>query len=253
MKLRWLGLLAPVFFLPWVYAGGPALKATPQAAVSSFNQIDVEGYLDLIIKRAPKNHVFVASHSAHISTYIKGHTLMIRAPWIHSPIEAHRPVVMVSLPRLSQLLVNGPANVSSQGLRAKDLRIEASGTSHIRLSGMINLAQVDQSGQSHVSVYWVDGNTITIHSRDHANTFIAGTAKMLYARLCNHASLNAQYLRSNDVQAQTIDDAVASVMPISTLRAFASNTANIYYYAYPKHLTRATSDSGNVLQMAWRP
>ncbi len=77
-------------------------------------------------------------------------------------------------------------------------------------------------------------------------------AKTLYARLAGNAILGAQYLRANHIQVQTQNNASAYVMPLNTLRAFASGRANIYYYSHPKNLTRDTKQSGNVLQMALR-
>ncbi len=259
MKLRWFVLFISVMTVSVVYAGGaerPASKgsASHLAKAAVFNAIDAAGYVTVKIKSAPRATVVVSHDRGQpISARVINRTLIIRPSGIPAPGLNQRPVVTVTLPQLTRLVERGSAVIVGTAVKSSGLTIDARGSGTIQLAGMVKLDRIHQRGSNRIWVRWVNSNTLTINSQDVGRISLAGVTNTLYARVKGRAVLDAQYLRINYAQVQATDEAVVKVMPVNTLRAFASNDANIYYYKYPKNITRDSSQSGNVLQMDWRP
>jgi hypothetical protein len=235
-------------------AGGPEYVSTLPTS-GAFNQVDVDGYVNVIIRQAQQSSVTVTGAAFNpLQTHISHHTLYIETSWRSSPNPSgKRPLVMVNMPTLNKLVVNGQANVAGTNLHSDGLNVEAHGSGKIKLIGMINLKSITQTGHNRIYLRWINSNTLSVNSSDEGFIYLGGVAKTIYARLYDHAILNAQYLRTSIVQVQTKNYSSAFVYPVTTLRAFANNNGNIYYYAYPRNMTRYAAQSGNVLQMAWRP
>lgn len=234
-------------------AGGPEL--VPTLSTSSFNQIDAAGDVNVIIHGAQHSGIAVISNAkAPVKAQVVHHTLYINAPWIPGPGGLkQRSTVVANVPNLTSLVVNGPANVGGANIHSRGLTISSYGSGKIKLIGEMKVNQINQAGNNRIYLRWVNSTTLSINSKNAGFIYLGGVANVIYARLYDHAILNAQYLRTHIVQVQTKNHAAAFVYPVTTLRAFATNDANIYYYKYPQNLTRDTSQSGNVLQMAWRP
>lgn len=220
---------------------------TGNAFAMSFNRIDVDGPVDVRIQSARESSVPIADR---VTTHVSRHTLYVDAPagtgfW-------RRPNVLVRLPDLKGLVLNGSASVTGQ-VPSSGLNIKAYGTGSVKLLGMIPVQHIEQFGSSHLYLRWVNSDTLSIDNQGNGVIYLGGVARQVYARVADQAVLNATYLRAQKVQVQTTNQAKAYVYPVRTLRAFASDSSTVYYYRYPEHLTRYSEDSGNILQMAWRP
>lgn len=246
--------------MPLTYAGGPDVpsqvhltKRTLRAA--AFNRINAGGYFNVVIKGVQpgsKPSVSIATYPAEpLQVRVVNHTLYIKAPWYPLPGLSKRPVVTVRINNLKRLTIFGPTNVRAANMRSQGLNIHASGSGAINLMGVFDVDHIKQSGSNRINIRWVRSRTVYINSSRVGSIRLAGTAKTLYARMLGHSTLHAAYLRTHYVQVQTKNNATAYVCPVYTLRAFASDFGNIYYYKYPKNMTRDTEQSGNVLQMAW--
>lgn len=222
------------------------------SATRSFNEVSIQGYVNVLIRQGAPAVTVSGDLSKQLLTHVSHHKLYVEAPWQPTIGVVKRPLVTVTLPNLNKLFIDGPANVGGENIRSKHLAIESHGSGKIKLIGVMNLTQIDQTGSNRIYLRWVNSDTLTINAKDRGFIYLGGVAKTLYARVTQQAIFNAQYLRTDIVQVQTKHFAAAFVYPVTTLRAFASEHSNIYYYKYPKYLTRETTQSGNVLQMAWR-
>lgn len=252
---------ASIAIIPLTYAGGPdvpsqihLIKHTLSARV--FDRINASGYFNVVIKGVrpgskPSVTIVTYHPSESLHTRVVNHTLYIKASWYPLPGLNKRPVVTVRINNLKRLTVSGPTNVKTASMRSQGLNIDALGSGTINLLGVLDVEHIRQRGSNHISVQWVKSKAVYINSKGFGSIRLAGTAKILFARMLGHSRLHAAYLRTHYVQVQTKDNATAYVCPVYTLRAFASNFGNIYYYKYPKNITRDAEQSGNVLQMAW--
>lgn len=247
--------------LPVAYAGGAEKPSSPHFVkhamkVSPFDAINAQGYFNVVVVRSKKPSkkpkVTISGYpSEPIKVHVSHHTLYLKSPWHPIPGFNRPEVVTVYTNQLKGLTVAGPTSVRAMDLRSNGLDVKSSGTGNILLRGDIKLNQIQQRGHNQISIRWVNSSTIHINSKGSGSIRLAGVAKALFARLRNNATLHTQYLRTHYVQVQTKNEASAYVCPIETLRAFAFDDSNIYYYKYPKNITRQSIQSGNILQMAW--
>ena len=247
--------------LPVAYVGGSAVASSlpsfvqHNVSVSTFDAIHASGYFTVVIvnsRSAKQPAVKVAGYSFEpIQVRVHHHTLYLQSPGHPVPGFNHREIVTVYTDHLEGLTVAGPTNVRGLDIYSNGLMIQSSGTGNILLRGKIQLNRIQQSGDNRINIRWVDSGMLYVNSTGRGSIHLAGVSNVLYARLRGHASLNAQYLRTHDVQVQTKNQSAASVCPTHTLRAFAFDHSNVYYYKYPKNITQYSAQSGNVLQMAW--
>lgn len=253
LKSVFLGALVLTSITSAVYAGGPEYISTA-STTGSFNAVNVDGYVNVMLRPSSQTSVTTTGAKFNpVQTYVSHHTLYIQTPWRPQTQTGKRPVVTVNLRELDKLTVSGQANVAASNIHSHALSITSEGSGKIKLIGMLNIKNINQTGNNRIYLRWIDSITLSINSSGDGFIYLGGVANTLYARVYGHAVLNAQYLRTKMVQVQTKNEAAAFVYPVTTLRAFANNHGNIYYYAYPKNITRYSIQSGNILQMAWRP
>lgn len=252
--------LMSIISLPIVYAGGLKVTSMPRlhkrtVKVAPFDVINAQGYFDVQLVNSPatrKPGVIVQGYPLEpIQVRVSHHTLYLKSPWHPIPGMNRREIVTVNVNQLKKLTIAGPTNVRGTKVHSNGLTIDANGTGSVLLRGKIKLNRIKQTGQNHIDLRWIDSSTLYVSSDGSGSIRLAGVADTLYARLKNNAALHAQYLRTHFVQVQTKNKSAAFVCPIETLRAFALGDSNVYYYKYPKNVTRYSSQSGNVLQMAW--
>ena len=70
-------------------------------------------------------------------------------------------------------------------------------------------------------------------------------------RLRDESQFRDNILRIDQIFIQTKDFSSAKLLVNDSLRAFAYDHSNIYYYKKPAELTEFTAGSGNILQLGW--
>lgn len=215
----------------------------------TFNNIDCMGNIKLMIHQM-KNHkddVVVAPKS--IKVKVRHHTLLIRE--IYPAPHRQQEVVKVRLNKLNKLSTYGRSSVVGR-IHTSHLKIHAENRSKIKLHGLIALRELVTDGKANVNIKELNSQKLAIIARGNSKVHLSGRVIHMVARLRQYAILNSQDLKAKTVMVQTKGFSTAMVFPTKSLRAFASDHSNIYYYKKPKNLTRNTKGSGNVLQMAWK-
>lgn len=238
-----------------------SLYAIPQPAptkttlkLPAFSAIHATGRMNLIItgtkSNNPSDTVVENKNPQWVEAKVQGHVLYLRALNAAEPSRTP-PIIKVHLYQLDKLDVYGRVTITGTDIKSDGLYMRADNTRDITLNGKLVVDQIRNYGPGHITLKWVSGNAISVQSYA-GEISLAGKAKQLRVKLRNHAVLDAQYLRTQHVLAQTKDFSVAKVLPIDSLRAFATDFSNIYFYKTPQHLSRYTNRSGNVLQMGRR-
>ena len=81
---------------------------------------------------------------------------------------------------------------------------------------------------------------------------LKGRVQSLADRSYDQSILRAKGLKATQVWVQANNRAIAYVRPTLELRAFASSSAQIYYYHVKStYMTRYSVQSGNAFQMHW--
>ncbi len=161
-------------------------------------------------------------------------------------------VLEIHTAALKSLATSGPTTFTASNVKSKDLSLRSDSNAKIKLRGTMSLSKLSTYGASDVDIQWLNSKLLVIDAHDRSQIHLAGVADNVRAKLYDSAQLGAKYLRINNALVQTNENSAAKVLVKNNLRAFANENSNIYYYHNPKHLTRHTTDTANVLQIAWR-
>ena len=218
------------------------VAAPPEKLVShkrvklpAFNRVNFNGYFNVALKGGASSSRSamraIDYPSEPVTARVTRGTLFLTAPSHPLPGLSKRPTVTLYAGPLKKLVVRGSVNVSGVNVNSRGLVIRSQGSGTIKLKGTaIKLNRIHQTGSGRIDVQWVNSGTLYISGRGAGHIRLAGVAKVVYARLGDRARLRAQYLRTGYVQVQTENNSAAYVLAVNTLRAFAMDHANIYYF-----------------------
>jgi Putative auto-transporter adhesin, head GIN domain len=215
-----------------------------------FKTISVRGPIKLMLEQSTAEAgnflQIVGEQQSPVSVSVKNDTLYLQAEPSDQPS-----TVRVGVHQLYQLIVDGGASVSGQPLNSTSLSIDANTSGNIELRGMINLDRILSAGSGLVSVQWIDSPQLRVDGSDHSQIQLAGVAGAVEMRLRDESLFQGQYLRIDRIFVQTKDFSTAKLLVNDSLRAFAYDQSNIYYYKRPAQMTEFTAGSGNILQLGW--
>ncbi len=228
---------------------------TPQATslpqkLADFSTISVRGPIHLTLEQTTDGSQnffqFQSKPGGPVSFSVKNGTLYVEA-------EADHPVTnaKVGVSQLNQLMVDGNAAVTSKSLNSSSLSIDANTSGDIELFGMVTLERILSAGTGSIHIQWVDSPRLRIDGSNHSKIQLAGVAGSVEMRLRDESQFSSQYLRIDQIVVQTKDYSTAKLFVNKSLRAFAYDHSNIYYYKKPDELTEFTAGSGNILQLGW--
>lgn len=160
-------------------------------------------------------------------------------------------VIKISAANLKNITVTDGATISAQAFKANNLTVVAKDYGTINLAGHFNIKQIFQLGSGRINIDWIDSDSLNIEGQGHGPIYLAGRVNNLQVKLTGNAKLYARYLRAQKASAFTTDNALAEVMALDTLSAYAIDNSNIHYYKRPKDITIVTRDSGSVLYPHW--
>lgn len=219
------------------------------ARKSAFNGLNSSGHVIIYIRPAKRVNTFYMTrkNKKRINTKVRNRVLYVKGP-----IGTRKPaIITVRAKNLRRIETYESSSVRGKKIRANNLTVITHDNSKVNLSGMINLKYVTALNSSHINLRWVNSKKVKLYSIGNSKIRLSGRVKTLHARLFGNSKLNAKFLRANHVWVQTNNHASAKLLPIISIRAFAADDSNIYYYKYPKYITRHTTQSGNVLQLGW--
>lgn len=237
---------APVAHIP-----APASIAN-MVKLAAFDQVVVSGSVHVLIDQLnglknPVADVRTFGNNA-VNLSVKNKVLTISAADI---VNNFTPMVHLRVSSLQAVAASQHADLVIRGLSNKNFKITASDNSKIDAMGDVHVSSIQQSGNSRVNVEWVNAGSLTAIVSDNSVLKLAGTADKLVSQTSSHGQIKAEYLRATQAWAKASGASAINITAIQSLAASASQTANVFYYKYPQQLTSRSTQSGNVLQMAW--
>jgi len=237
---------APVAHIPAPASMARSVKLAP------FNQIVVRGSVHVLIDQLsglknPIADVRTLGNNA-VTLTVKNKVLTISAADV---VNNFTPMVHLRVSSLQSVVASQHANLVLRNVTGKNLQITASDNAKVDAMGNVHVSSIQQSGNSSVNVQWVDSGTLTTVVSDNSTLNLAGTTNKLVSQASSNAKIKAEYLRANQAWAKASGASAINITPIQSLSASASQTAYVFYYKYPQQLTMHSTQSGNVLQMAW--
>lgn len=220
----------------------PSIFALPQ-----FNTININGRMNVRLVQVSAKKKTSVSSSRKIDYRVHNKTLYIRS--LPQKKYNPRPIrVTVRLRQIKKLDVFNTVNIKASRLNSPALKLNTDNRGKIKLKGKLAVTSIRATGSSIIDLGWVNSDALKIYAVSNARIKLAGTVKELNVRLFGHSTLDAKYLRAQNIMVQTKNYAIAKLMPMKSLQAFAANHSNIYYYKWLKNITRDTTQSGNILQ-----
>jgi hypothetical protein len=242
-------------YLSPVLAAEPPLPA-PQASrlplpVMDFHTISINGPIRVTleqIKDEGKENFFQINGEQYspISESVKNDILYLQTTSSTAPTS-----VTVGFKQLDQLIVDNQASVSANQLTSSGLSIDANNSGIIQLFGMVNLVRLLSTGSGVIQIQWIDSPQLRLDASGASKIQLAGVADSVEMRLQDDSQFQGQYLRIHQIYIQTKDNAQAKLLASDSLRAFAYDNSNIYYYKRPASMTEFTSGSANIIQLNW--
>jgi len=222
---------------------------------SSFSAIDADGPFQIILSNgSPQKVSFVGSVLAmeKLSATVQNHTLVLRVLPYRRTSEPYNPKILVRITMpatLRNLVLAGDTHLRSSGVRTSALTIYTRDQASVSIKGVVNLQKIEGNSSGGVNLGWINSRSVVIGSSGSGKIILSGYAPVLTAHLAGNACLEAEFLRTRDVYVETRDTAIARVLPVNSLYAFACNFSNIYYFKTPRQIVRDSRGSGNILQV----
>lgn len=236
----------PVAHIPAPNSMANTVKLAP------FNQVVVSGAVHVLIDQLNglKNPIADVRTMGNngVNLNVVNKVLTISAV---NTVNNYTPMVHLRVSSLQSVIASQHADLVLRSITNQNLQITASDNAKVDAMGNVHVSSIQQTGNSSVNVEWVDSGTLTAVVSNTATLSLAGTANKLVSTANNNAQIKAEYLRANQAWAKASGAAVINITPVQSLSASASQTANVYYYKYPQQINQYSSQSGNVLQMAW--
>jgi hypothetical protein len=215
-----------------------------------FNGIQVSGNFIVHVYPAHQRRVYLENIAEPCVNFsVEDQVLRIELPkavqsQIDYPVE-----ISIGVPYLNYVATDGNAVVRGNHVQSAGLTLIAAGDSQINLTGHLNVKRIDAHDDSDIALRWVSGSNVTVSADGGAQVTMAGNVNVLQAALQGGSCLHAKYLRSKVILVHTMQRTIATVFPLQSLYAFATDRSNIYYYTDPHYTLTDTHISGNVLQL----
>lgn len=237
----------------------PLLSGAP-ASLAPFTQLIVTGNTDIVLKNGswPSLQILNANVYNQVITLNNQAGALTINSWSSKKIPSQktlpavRPLIQITVPQLYVLKTRNDATVGGR-ITSTALNIETEDYSQVELTGMMNVQNITSTDHSRVKLYWVNSSNLVIAGSDKSIIKLAGVATVMHAYLNDQAQLNGQYLRAQQAIVRTDNQAFVGISATQALRGFASDDSNIFYYKYPQTLNDFSIESGNILQVDWRP
>ncbi len=227
----------------------PQITKMPEL-LANFHVISVNGPIRVNLEEVKEGQdnffQITGTQSSPISMSVKGDTLYLQAPESSSPTP-----VTVGIKQLNQLIVDRQASVTGNQITSPALSIDANTTGTIQLFGMVNLTRLLSTGSGIIQIQWIDSSQLRLDASGFSKIQLAGVANFVEMRLKDDSQFQGQYLRIGQISIQTKDNSQAKLLVTDSLRAFAYNNSNIYYFKRPASITEFTADSANIIQLGW--
>ncbi len=241
------------------FAGGPvATKAKPVSSkaisLPSFNGVTANGQLIITLKQGKTQGMTVSNPGLkheQLKVFVDKtktlHVSTVQASKSNNSTD-YAPIKMtITAPAFHYLQANGQVTINGKNINTNSLILKALGQSSVDLNGQINIKSLTATNLANVNLAWVNSPKLILNADSAAQIKLAGVCDQLDAHLSAQAVANAQFLRTKNAWIQAKNNSVMKITPLDSLRGFAYNSSNIFYYQAPKFITRESKQSANIL------
>lgn len=196
-----------------------------------FKKISVSNAIDLVIEQSETVEITVEADDNlqnDIITKVEDGTLVIKCKF-NSFRNITSKKVTVKMPTIQKIEASSASSVQSNNvILGEDIDLETSSAATMNIN--------------------VESDNISCDSGSGSSMSISGKALKIKTSASSGASINAEKLLANEVDAEASSGGTVSVHPIVHLKAQASSGGNINYDITPKTIEKSASSGGSISQ-----
>lgn len=159
--------------------------------------------------------------------------------------------VILYTSNLRRLFISGNNRVCGRDIaECCGLELTTCGSGSVCLTGPTHLKRIMNTGNTVIDVNQLDTDHLHIVSTCAGKITLAGRAGLLLIRAFGCTTTDARCVCAHTGFIQSGNNAFVMVRITGSLRAFAANSSNIYYFTTPMDIVTHNTGSSNILQYA---
>lgn len=267
----------------------PVMKTTQTRALTSFNQVDVQGQINInlhtgykkphiILRGDPRDlqqvQASVRSNRLYVSIG-KGYpqfgplTADLRTAQLNRIHYVGSGIIsgnQLNTTNLNVIIANqGTTRLGGtiglylldltggltqiSGINSPNLQVHLRDNAKVQLTGVANLSALNIDGAGWLSMYWVRSNNLRVRAKNAAKIQLAGIVNRLDVALWGTSQFKGRYLRAKRSFVKTHGKSVAEISSLNHQSTLSTDASDVYYFNLPNTRADFMAENGSVLDM----
>jgi hypothetical protein len=226
---------------------GSGTPTTVDRQVGDFDRIELSIGADLDITVGPAFKVTLTCDDNlvdHILTRVRGRSLEIDAKGSFSTREDIK--LVITLPKLTELAVDGSGNVSVSHLSGEDFTLEIDGSADVKCDGSVRDLRVYIGGSGDAEFTGLASDRIDLEVSGSGDLLLEGTCKELSVEIPGSGYIDARELKCQDVIAEISGSGNVDCWAEQSLDGSVSGSGDIRFWGNPSDVNRDVSGNGRI-------
>jgi hypothetical protein len=210
--------------------------------------VELTGPFNLTLRQGSSPRIEVRGEQrvlANVDTSLDGDTLHIAPRGIllrhRQPIE-----VLVTLPALQALHVNGSGDHSVSGFAGERLDLAMDGTGNMRFNGRYRIIQAGVHGSGDLELTGGASSSVVAELHGSGSMTLVGATRSLHAELRGSGDLDARHLRADAATLVHEGSGDSAIYARQHVNIELTGSGNVTVYGNPDHREVSRSGSGNI-------
>jgi hypothetical protein len=210
--------------------------------------VELTGPFNLTLRQGPAPKIEVRGEQrvlANVDTSLDGDTLHIAPRGIllrhRQPIE-----VLVTLPALLSLHVNGSGDHTISGFAGERLDLAMDGTGDMRFNGRYRVIQAGVHGSGDLELTGGNSQSVAAELLGSGSMTLVGATRSLTAEVRGSGDLDARHLRADAASLVHEGSGSSSVYARQHVNVQLTGSGDVTVYGNPNHREVSRSGSGNI-------
>jgi hypothetical protein len=248
MGLMWTGLLMTQA-CGWETVDGNGIEAVEVREYSGFDRVEVEGgsfdTVDIYVCECNKIRITGDENLLpYVETQVDGDTLELDT---EANLRTDVPLVVeIYTTSLERVDVSGSSNIRVIDLSGGSLTVNTSGSSDVKLKGVLDHLLISTSGSSDVDIVELDSRHLEVETSGSSDLDLHGEVEVFELRTSGSSDVRARELEAQRVTIRTSGSSDVEVCVTESLDVSVSGSGDVDYYCDPASVTRNVSGSGDV-------
>lgn len=226
---------------------GSGVATTVDRKIDGFDQIELSLGANLDITVGPEFKVLLTCDDNLvdlITTRVRGRTLEIDSKGSFSTREDIR--LEITVPKLTELAVDGSGTVTLNKLSGDDFTLDISGSADVTCDGSVADLRIMIDGSGDAEFTGLAADRIDIELSGSGDIALAGTCREMSVEIPGSGYVDARDLKCQDVIADISGSGNVDVWAENSLDGSVSGSGDIRYWGTPSDVNRNVSGHGRI-------